>query len=109
MRPEASQHGTRDDRSKNRSTRCYRRRSSRSSPTATPGEITFPTVFAEGCADFLLPPQPDHQTKRLFDRLLFGSTPRSFLGVRHQRVVDIDIGAQESPPAMCMSRCKYTH
>jgi len=51
-------------------------------------------VFAERLADRLLPSQPDHQAKRLFHRLLLVSVPGSLLRFRHQRVIDLDIGAQ---------------
>jgi hypothetical protein len=38
--------------------------------------------------------QPDHQTERLFDGLFLGCLAGSFLRLRHQRVIDLNIGAQ---------------
>jgi hypothetical protein len=48
-------------------------------------------VFAERPVDLLLTSQPDHQAKRLFYRLLLASVSSSFLRLRHQRVIDLDI------------------
>jgi hypothetical protein len=50
-------------------------------------------VLAKSGIDFLLPAQSDHQAKRLFHDLLLGRTPRSFSGLRHEGIINIDIGA----------------
>jgi len=41
--------------------------------------MALPPEFSEGGSDFLLPAEPDHQTKGVFDRLLFRCTARSLL------------------------------
>jgi hypothetical protein len=52
-----------------------------------------PTKFAESRIDLLLPSQSDHQTERLFYRLLLGCVSGNSLGFCHQRIIDLDIGA----------------
>jgi hypothetical protein len=55
--------------------------------------VAAPTVLAESGTDFLLPPQPDHQTKRLLYRLLLRRVAASLLGFGHQSIFDFDSGA----------------
>jgi Sel1 repeat len=57
----------------------------------------------------VLPSQPDHQTKRLFYRLLLGCMSGSFLGFGHQPIIDLDIGAHRRAVVMCSIEFYNTH
>jgi hypothetical protein len=77
---------------------------------ATPGEIAAPAISAESRVYRSLPLQVDHQAERLLDRLLLGRLARGLLGFRHQRIIDLDIGAHElSSVIMCIARRYHTH
>jgi hypothetical protein len=56
---------------------------------AASGEIAAPAIFAESCANVVLPPQPDQQAERLFYRLLL-CLPRGLLGFSHESIIDFD-------------------
>jgi hypothetical protein len=74
-----------------------------------PSDVAAPGVLAKRCVGLMLPSQFNHQTERVFHRLLLACMSGSLLGFCHQRVVDLDIGAHRRSIFMCIIALYNTH